>query len=64
MVETTFLSVPKQLPAYESPRLIELGTVSTQTATGLHGCYWGKELGGSDGWTFMGINVPISACSS
>ena len=57
-------SVPNPFPVYESPRLVELGAVSTQTATGLHGCYWGKELGGSDGWTFMGINVPISACSS
>ena len=62
-METSVLSVVQQCP-YESPRLIELGTVATQTATGLNGCYWGKELGGSDGWTFMGINVPISNCSS
>ena len=63
-METNVLSVAQQRPAYESPRLIELGTVAAQTATGLHGCYWGKELGGTDGWTFMGINVPISNCSS
>jgi hypothetical protein len=46
---------------YESPALVELGSVADQT---LHGCFWGKELGGTDGWTFMGINVPISNCSS
>ena len=46
---------------YESPTLIELGSVADQT---LHGCFWGKEWGGTDGWTFMGINVPISNCSS
>jgi hypothetical protein len=49
------------VPAYEPPALVELGTVAAQT---LHGCFWGKEWGGTDGWTFMGINVPISNCSS
>ena len=48
--------------AYEPPRLVELGTVHELTLTG--GCYWGKQFGGSDGWTFMGISVPISNCSS
>ena len=46
---------------YESPTLTELGSVADQT---LHGCFLGKEWGGTDGWTFMGINVPISNCSS
>ena len=46
---------------YESPTLIELGSVAERT---LHGCFLGKEWGGTDGWTFMGINVPISNCSS
>lgn len=46
---------------YEPPRLTELGAVAEQT---LRGCYRGKQFGGSDGWTFMGIAVPISNCSS
>jgi hypothetical protein len=46
---------------YEPPVLVELGSVAEQT---LHGCLFGKQWGGSDGWTFMGINVPISNCSS
>jgi hypothetical protein len=46
---------------YEPPVLVELGTVAAHT---LHGCLWGKEWGGTDGWSFMGINVPISNCSS
>jgi hypothetical protein len=46
---------------YEPPQLVELGTVATQT---LRGCLLGKQLGGTDGWTFMGINMPISNCSS
>jgi hypothetical protein len=46
---------------YEAPLLTELGSVWERT---LNGCWWGKELGGSDGFTFMGINVPISSCSA
>lgn len=46
---------------YEPPALIEFGSVVERT---LHGCYWGKQFGGSDGFTFMGISVPISNCSS
>jgi hypothetical protein len=46
---------------YEPPTIVELGSVSEQT---LHGCYWNKQLGGTDGFTFMGISVPISSCSS
>ena len=49
------------IPIYEPPALVELGTVVEQT---LNGCFWGKEWGGTDGWTFMGMNVPISNCSS
>lgn len=48
---------------YEPPALYELGAVYDQTL-GLDGCYWGKQFGGSDGFTFMGISVPISNCSS
>jgi hypothetical protein len=56
------LSRPKAsaLP-YEPPALVALGTISELTQTG---CYWGKQFGGTDGWTFMGISVPISNCSS
>ena len=46
---------------YEAPGLTVLGTVHELT---LSGCFWNKQLGGSDGFTFMGISVPISACSS
>lgn len=54
------------LPAagYEPPALFELGSVSELTLNGLSGCYWNKQLGGSDGFTFMGITAPISNCSS
>lgn len=48
-------------PPYEPPMLVSLGTVSELTQTG---CYWNKQFGGTDGWTFMGISVPISNCSS
>ena len=41
--------------------LWEFGAVADLT---LNGCYWGKQFGGSDGFTFMGISVPISNCSS
>lgn len=52
--------------AYESPRLTELGTLHALTLTGgwQDFCFRGKEFGGSDGWTFMGIAVPISNCSA
>jgi hypothetical protein len=56
------LSRPKaSAPPYEPPTLVALGAVSELTQTG---CYWGKQFGGTDGWTFMGISVPISNCSS
>lgn len=51
-------------PSYEPPVLVEVGPVFVHTLHGGNGCYWGKQLGGSDGFTFMGINVPISSCSS
>jgi hypothetical protein len=47
---------------YEAPRIVVLGTVHELTLHG--GCFWDKKLGGSDGFTFMGISVPISNCSS
>ena len=47
-------------PSYEPPTLIELGSVAEHT---LNGCLLGKQWGGSDGFSFMGINVPISNCS-
>lgn len=50
--------------AYEPPELVDLGDVFELTLTSLSGCYWNKQLGGSDGFTFMGIAVPISNCSS
>jgi hypothetical protein len=45
---------------YEAPNLVILGTVHELT---LHRCFWDKKLGGSDGFTWMGIAVPISNCS-
>ena len=48
--------------AYEPPALYDLGTVHEQTLT--YGCLFNKQWGGSDGFTFMGIDVPISNCSS
>ena len=59
MAETA--TAPLTIPAYEPPTLEAIGSVWEHT---LHGCWWGKEFGGSDGFTFMGINVPISNCSS
>jgi hypothetical protein len=50
--------------AYEAPALLVLGGVAENTLRGDSGCYWGKQFGGSDGFTFMGISVPISNCSS
>ena len=47
---------------YEPPALYDLGTVHEQTLTS--GCLFNKQWGGSDGFTFMGIDVPISSCSS
>jgi hypothetical protein len=47
---------------YDPPRIEELGTIHELTLTGDH-CWFGKQLGGSDGFTFMGISVPISNCS-
>jgi hypothetical protein len=54
------------IAGYEPPALFELGSVAERTLHGgiLDGCYWGKQFGGSDGFTFMGISVPISSCSS
>jgi hypothetical protein len=46
---------------YEAPEVFEIGSVYDHTLTG---CLFGKKLGGSDGISFMGINVPISNCSS
>jgi hypothetical protein len=48
--------------SYEAPSLVVLGTVHELTLHG--GCFWDKKLGGTDGFTFMGISVPISNCSS
>ena len=48
--------------SYEAPALYDLGTVHEQTLT--YGCLFNKQWGGSDGFTFMGIDVPISNCSS
>ena len=61
-VETSTTAASRDLElVYEPPALIEFGSVVERT---LHGCYWGKQFGGSDGFTFMGISVPISNCSS
>jgi hypothetical protein len=49
-----------EIAIYEPPTLFEIGSVYDHTLTG---CLFGKQLGGTDGFTFMGINVPISNCS-
>ena len=46
--------------SYSPPAMTVLGTLHELTLTG---CFFGKEFGGSDGFEFMGINVPISNCS-
>ena len=48
--------------SYEAPSLVVLGTIHNLTLT--RGCWWDKTLGGTDGFTWMGIPVPISNCSS
>jgi hypothetical protein len=47
--------------AYEPPALRDLGSFTTLTQ---NICVFGKQFGGSDGITFMGISVPISNCSA
>jgi hypothetical protein len=51
----------ESIKPYEAPRLAVLGTVHELT---LHRCFFDKQLGGTDGFTWMGINVPISDCSA
>jgi hypothetical protein len=52
--------------AYEAPSLAVLGTVHNLTLTrGFgRGCWWDKQFGGTDGFTWMGIPVPVSDCSA
>jgi hypothetical protein len=63
---TPELPLPATLDTeYAPPALTVIGTVYEHTLNGgLSGCYWGKQLGGTDGFTFMGISVPISNCST
>lgn len=56
-IDHTVIAPPR---AYEAPSLVVLGTVHELT---LWGCFWDKKLGGTDGFTWMGIAVPISNCS-
>jgi hypothetical protein len=42
---------------YEPPRLWALGTVAGLTQT------FDKRWGGSDGWQFIGIDVPVHTVS-
>jgi hypothetical protein len=42
---------------YQPPRLRALGTVAELTQT------FDKRWGGSDGWQFIGIDVPIHTVS-
>ena len=49
------------IESYEAPSLHVLGTVHNLT---LRGCWWDKTLGGTDGFTWMGVPVPISDCSA
>ena len=51
----------ESIQPYEAPQLSVLGTVHELT---LHGCLFDKQLGGTDGFTWMGISVPISDCST
>jgi hypothetical protein len=48
----------RDVPGDESPSLDVIGSVWEHTLTG--GCWWGKQFGATDGFTFMGISVPIS----
>jgi hypothetical protein len=48
--------------AYAPPELTEIGGVYDRTLNGDF-CLFGKQFGGSDGFMFMGIAVPISNCS-
>jgi hypothetical protein len=61
MADTVPVVDPALAAGYVPPALFELGSVSELTLTG---CYWNKQFGGTDGFTFMGISVPISSCSS
>jgi hypothetical protein len=53
----------KDLPVYAPPELVEIGGFYDETLGNGDFCLFGKQFGGSDGFTFMGINVPISNCS-
>jgi hypothetical protein len=48
-------------PAYDPPVLIEIGTVAELT---LGRCWFGKQVGGSDGFSLAGQPISISNCSS
>jgi hypothetical protein len=47
-------STRKPESAYDPPAIRVLGSVAELTQD-----LFDKRLGGSDGWTFMGINAPI-----
>jgi hypothetical protein len=47
--------------SYEAPSLHVIGTVHDLT---LRFCWRDKQFGGSDGFTWMGIPVPVSDCSA
>jgi hypothetical protein len=49
------------IESYEAPSLHVLGTIHNLT---LHRCWWDKQFGGTDGFTWMGIPVPVSDCSA
>ena len=58
MTHDADLAVPEH--TYSPPSVTVLGTLHELT---LNKCFFGKEFGGSDGFEFMGIDVPISNCS-
>ncbi len=55
-------TIATSIRPYEAPSLVVLGTIHNLTLT--RGCWWGKQFGGTDGFTWMGNPVPISDCSA
>lgn len=55
-------TISTSIEPYEAPSLVVLGTIHNLTLT--RGCWWDKQFGGTDGFTWMGVPVPISDCSA
>jgi hypothetical protein len=53
---------PQLKEGYDPPRVVVLGPVSTLTLQGRGVCFHGKREGGSDGMSYMGVQIPIASC--